>query len=286
MPYPQHVFDSWPRISKRLRGANCWLLFLDFDGTLTPIISDGSKVRLAPSVRDLLRRLAARPEVGLYIISGRTLASLHRLVRVPGVTLLGLHGWEKLGSSAPEDQLRRMRELKGWLERELPKHPGIVLEDKGLGITVHYRGAAQPAVKAAKHAVQGALAFFQPGLRILPGKKCWEFLPRIVRGKGAATRELLAGAQNGTLPVYIGDDVSDESAFAVLRRGLAIHVGGQSGTKAKYWLRDPDEVKTFLERLEEIIAVRSAHRKGKRPELTAPPAANWKAAASASSASH
>jgi len=228
-------------------------LLLDFDGTLTPIARNRTKVRLQPSVRRVLRRLAAHPKVQVYVISGRSLASLRQVVRVPKVRLLGLHGWERLGVTLPPEQTRLVREAKRWLEQQLPPSSGISLEDKGFGVGVHYRGAAPSAARRAKRCVFRALERFQPGIRLLEAKKSWELLPEAIRGKGATTQELLTKVRNRALPIFIGDDVSDESAFAVLRNGLAIHVGGWSQTKAKYWLRNPEEVREFLERLEAAI---------------------------------
>jgi trehalose-phosphatase len=88
----------------------------------------------------------------------------------------------------------------------------------------------------------------------LAGKKIWELLPAAIAGKGPATRRLLAKHPRRALPIFIGDDASDELAFAVLRDGLTLHVGGKNGTKAKFWLRDPAEVREFLERLEGVIS--------------------------------
>jgi trehalose 6-phosphate phosphatase len=99
---------------------------------------------------------------------------------------------------------------------------------------------------------------FQPDLRLLKGKKIWELLPRAIVGKGPVTQSLLAGFPVDTLPIFIGDDTSDESAFAVLRHGLAVHVGGQTKTKANFCLRDPGEVREFLERLEAVISCKES----------------------------
>jgi trehalose 6-phosphate phosphatase len=88
----------------------------------------------------------------------------------------------------------------------------------------------------------------------LKGKKIWELLPRAIVGKGPATQSLLAELPADTLPIFIGDDTSDESAFAVLPHGLAVHVGGHTQTKAHFCLRDPGEVREFLERFGAAIS--------------------------------
>jgi trehalose 6-phosphate phosphatase len=235
-----------------LRKASPWLLFMDFDGTLVPIQRDPQKVKLEAAVRRVLARLAARPDARVYIISGRTLASLRRLVRVPRVSLLGLHGGERPGFSVPTDQARGIREAKSQLERQLPCSNNIRLEDKRLGLTVHYRGATPADIRRARKAVVHSLEIFRPLIRMQPGKRSWELLPVSVHGKGA--RELLKQAGNGALPIYLGDDVSDESAFAALRNGLTIRVGGRAKTNAKLRLRDPGEVSIFLRNLEAVAS--------------------------------
>ena len=234
--------------------AGRWLLLLDFDGTLVPLASDPDQVRLDPPVRQVLRRLANHPGVNVYIISGRRLANLRRFVTIPGLHLLGLHGWERPGASLPPGERRLLREAKRWLDLRLPRSPGIELEDKGLGLAVHTRGATLPAARLARHITRQARDRFHPGLHLLAGKKIWELLPAAIAGKGPATRRLLAKHPRRALPIFIGDDASDELAFAVLRDGLTLHVGGKNGTKAKFWLRDPAEVREFLERLEGVIS--------------------------------
>ena len=99
--------------------------------------------------------------------------------------------------------------------------------------------------EVAEQIMLDARDHFRPGLRLLKGKKIWELLPRAIVGKGRATQSLLAAFPADTLPIFIGDDTSDESAFAVLQHGLAIHVGGQTKTNAHFCLRDPGEVREF-----------------------------------------
>jgi trehalose-phosphatase len=228
-------------------------LLLDFDGTLVPLASDPDQVRLDPVVRQVLRRLANHPRATVYIISGRRLASLRRVATVPGLHLLGLHGWERRGVSFPRGERRLLREAKRWLAPRLPRSPGIKLEDKGLSLAVHHRGATRLAVQRARRVTRQARDRFRPGLHLLAGKKMWELLPAAVDGKGPATKWLLGKLPRRALPIFIGDDVSDETAFAVLPHGLTLHVGGKASTKARYWLRNPGEVREFLGRLEAMI---------------------------------
>ena len=91
---------------------------------------------------------------------------------------------------------------------------------------------------------------FRPDLRVLPGKKVWEVLPAEVLGKGAAVLALVAQLPQPALAVYVGDDASDESAFRALPEGLTVRVGRERFTQARFRLRNPEEVREFLERLD------------------------------------
>jgi trehalose-phosphatase len=252
------LFDSWPQVVRRLRATSRWLLLLDFDGTLVPVTDDPDKVSLDPRAREVLRRLARQRGSRVCIMSGRRLADLRQRVKIPRVRLLGLHGWERRGATLPAAQRQLLHQAKLWLAERLPALPGIAIEDKGYALAVHYRGAQLPAVRAAGQTIVAARDHFRPGLRLLKGRKIWELLPRAIVGKGRATQGLLKGLPADTLPIFIGDDISDESAFAVLRHGLAVHVGTSTKTKATFCLRDPREVREFLERLEAVISCKDA----------------------------
>jgi trehalose 6-phosphate phosphatase len=229
------------------------LLLLDFDGTLVPMIDNPDAVDLSQPTQQVLRRLARHPGSSVYIMSGRRLADLRRRVKIPGVRLLGLHGWERRGARLPDEQKQLLHRAKIWLVKNLPNLPGIRIEDKGYALAVHYRGAKQLAVKCAKQVLRAARDHFRPGLRLLKGINIWELLPQAIGGKGHATQRLLKGIPDDTLAIFVGDDTSDESAFGVVQHGLAIHVGGRR-SKAHFSLRDPDEVGEFLERLEAVMS--------------------------------
>lgn len=229
-----------------------WALLLDFDGTLVPLVNDPDQVRLDPAVRRLLRRLANHPRLTVHVISGRRVANLRKVALLPGVDVLGLHGWEKPGAVLPIDQQRSLLEAKRWLAPRLPTSRYVRLEDKGLALGIHHRGATPSAARLAKRLTLEACERFRPALSVMPGRKLWELLPAAVGGKGEATKHLLQTLPQWAQPIFIGDDASDELAFAALRNGngLTVHVGGRTKTKARYWLRNPAEVRKFLEKLE------------------------------------
>ena len=247
---PRHLFEAWPQVSRRFRSAEHLLLMLDFDGTLAPITAAPRDARPVRDVRRILGRLARRPRTRVYVISGRPLSYLQKKLNVPKVRLLGLHGWEKPGTVIPAGERRRFLQAKRWLQQRLLDRPGIELEDKGLGLAVHYGRAFPQEVSLAREAVLQILWRSNHTMRLMEGRNIWELLPAFIKGKGATSARLLAQLSRRWLPVYTGDDQSDESAFAALRQGVTIHVGGSEDTQARFWLRDPSEVREFLERLE------------------------------------
>ncbi len=241
-------------MASRLRAAKHWLLLLDFDGTLAPIGREYQSAELHPAVRPILGKLAGRRRAEVYVISGRPLAYLRRMIDVPGVHLLGVHGWERSGVPAPARARHRLLRIKRRLERSIPRVPGIEIEDKGMALAIHYRSARPADVRSARQAMMAILERLQSRVRLLEGRKIWELLPPFIDGKGATARRLLAEHQNEWLVICAGDDASDEAAFGVIRGGVTIHVGSPADTRARFWLRDPDEVRLFLERLENLIA--------------------------------
>jgi trehalose-phosphatase len=128
------------------------------------------------------------------------------------------------------------------------------VENKKLSFVVHYRGARPGAVRRAEAVLGEELERFRPQLNQLAGKKTWEILPREIEGKGSAVRSLLADFSGPVLPIYVGDDTTDEPAFGVLRQGLTVCVGPARPTRARFFLRNPVEVTSFLEKLEAEIA--------------------------------
>ena len=249
----RHMFDRWPEVAQRLQAARHIALLLDFDGTVVPIQPRPEMVRLSSPARRLIGRLAGHSRVTVCIVSGRRLADLRRRARVPGVRYVGLHGWEWDRKTPVSFEDEVFREAKRLLEERLGSLAGIRLEDKGISLAVHYRGATSGAARRTGIILHTTLKPFGSHLHVLKGKKVWEVLPPEVEGKGRAVRLLLAELPHGTLPIHVGDDTTDESAFAELRCGITVRVGRHRGSKALFYLRNPDEVVVFLRRLEAEI---------------------------------
>lgn len=250
---PDHALEQIERIASRLE-ARRLALFFDYDGTLTPIVRRPEDATLSDDMRSLLRELASRVVVG--VISGRDLADVRRMVALDMLYYAGSHGFDVTGPDGMRmqqpDALERLPELDA-AERELSDRlqgiGGAWVERKRFAIAVHYREAGSEDVPRIETAVD-AVRDSRPRLRKKGGKKIYELQPDVAWDKGRAVRWLLEtldlrGAD--VLPVYVGDDTTDEDAFeALVRDGIGIRVGSpDEPTRAHFFVRTTDELSRF-----------------------------------------
>ena len=247
--YP--LLDHWAEVARRVRASKNLRLFLDFDGTLVDFRSRPDEVTLEPEMRTRLRKVAAHPFVHVAIVSGRRRASLIQYIKVPRVQFFGLYGWEKeAGMHLPKPAMHSLSQARLILG-DLPNQaPGIFIEDKGLSLAVHFREASPATARKARSCLRRVSARFREHLYIIRASNVWELLPREIRGKGFALREILRGLRRPFLPFYLGDDVTDEAAFEALRTGVTVLAGPPRRTKARFRLSGTSEVSTFLQLLE------------------------------------
>ena len=247
----RHLFDHWRQIAPRLRAAGTVALFLDFDGTLARLRMRPDEVRLNDSTRRAIKRLAHNPRIHIWLISGRRLADVRKRTRIPGIRYLGLHGWEGRGRAPLNPETQRLLErAKRKLASQVEHLPGIRLEDKGPVFVVHHRGASDLQIGKARASVGAMMSSLDGAFRVVECKHTWEFLPAAIGDKGTAVQHELSLFGRTGVPVYIGDDATDEAAFAALPHGVTIRVGRRSLTRAKFQLRNTNEVRRFLEKLE------------------------------------
>lgn len=229
-----------------LQGAS---LFLDLDGTLLDLIDDPDAVVADDGLRALLRRLSDRLDGRLAIISGRSLAQIGKLLGsvADHLVLSGSHGCE-FSTNGTVTSLPRPAALDEAGFRFHAFHAGregMFVEEKSLGVGLHYRRA--PGVEPEARALAKDLAT-ELGLMVQLGKAMVEL--RVPGGdKGFAIHHLMASApMAGTLPVFAGDDVTDEAGFVAARElgGAGILVGGHFSTSALYTLPDPAAVRRWL----------------------------------------
>lgn len=223
------------------------LLLLDYDGTLAPIVDDPAKATPHPEVPDLLSALAER--YPLVVITGRDLETLHRLLDVR-VRAVGLHGVEhgRLGGRIERPSLSEHAGTLARLRETVPELPGVVVEDKGHAFAVHYRHASDP--DAARDALERWAETAPDTLAAIFGKLVVELRPQGISKGTAVTR--LAAEYPACTPVYLGDDVTDEDAFAALndltegRQGVTVKIG-EGETQADYRLEHPQAVLRYLQ---------------------------------------
>jgi len=239
------------------------VLFLDYDGTLTPIVERPEQADLDPRVRATLKNLSGRCTVA--IVSGRGLKDVRRHVALDGLYYAGSHGFEiegpgqeRIRSEKGSDALPQLNEAENQLRSRLAEIEGALVERKKYSVAVHYRRVAAELVEKVEKDVDEVLEG-QGGLRKGYGKKVFELQPDVDWNKGRAVLWLMAQLDLSTekvRPVYIGDDVTDEDAFRVLPgqgAGIVVHGGEERPSYARYGLVDPEEVRTFLQRLSAAI---------------------------------
>jgi alpha,alpha-trehalase len=244
-------------ISDRARGKRL-AVCLDYDGTLTPIVDRPDLALLSDRMRRTLAVLAETAVVA--VISGRDLKDIRRLVALDGLYYSGSHGFEIDGPDQTErasehgaEYLPLLDEAEGALRSRLANIDGILVERKRLSVAVHYRLVDSSNHEQVKKITDEVVAGHQ-GLRRTLGKMVYDLQPDIDWHKGKAVATLLKTLGldgDDVLPLYVGDDVTDEDAFRELRdRGLGIVVrGARRSTFATLALADTDEVQIFLEAL-------------------------------------
>jgi trehalose-phosphatase len=231
-------------------------VFLDYDGTLTPIVSHPEDALLSDSTRQTLRELAGCLPVA--ILSGRDLDDVRGRVHVDGIVYAGSHGFDIAGGGGLRRQLGAaylsvLQTAETELREALDEIPGAQLERKHFSVAAHYRNVNENDAFRVALAVD-AVAARHHELRRIDGKKVYELLPRIEWDKGKAVMWLLEALgleRENVRPIYIGDDNTDEDAFrAIEKRGVAILVSEQpQPTTARYSLKNPAEVERFLRAL-------------------------------------
>ena len=231
-------------------------VFLDYDGTLTPIVSHPEKALLSDSMRQALQSLVMQAPVA--ILSGRDLDDVRQRVNIGAIVYAGSHGFDIAGPRGLRKEmamefLLRLDMVEQELGKQLAGIAGARVERKRFSIAAHYRNANASEVPKVDRAVSEVAARHRE-LRKMDGKKVYELLPDIDWDKGKALLWLLEnqGLERAKVrPIYIGDDRTDEDAFRALEKaGVGILVSEEPRpTAARYSLKDPAEVERFLREL-------------------------------------
>jgi trehalose 6-phosphate phosphatase len=250
-----HLFKKWESIARRIRGKKQIVIFLDFDGTLVRIAPLPNAVSLQSETREVLRRLGKLPNVELVIISGRRRAELQRFIGIRNIKYMGLYGWEnKNNKKLPYLERVALAQTLVDLLAELPAYPGAWIEPKTNTFSVHIKGLTVETKRDVQQVVKKRVGLLSETLQAMINLRDVEVAPVSIGNKGMAVRKhLRKTAMRGALPIYFGDDLSDEPAFAAAGKGVSILVGKRRATRAQFFLRGPAEVTAALSRMEEMI---------------------------------
>lgn len=231
--------------------SSAFALFLDFDGTLVDIAPRPDAVVVEPGLVDTLERLRARFGGALALVSGRPIATLDDFLAPSRFDAAGLHGVERriggvLSGGGPEDH-PELRARAGRLKQGLSELQGIIIEDKGASISVHWRLADEADARAAQAVVTAIAAELGGAYKLLLGKSVGEILPADAT-KGHAIRAFCERPPySGRRAIFLGDDRTDELAFESINadRGLSVRVG-EGETIAARRLDSPRAVRALL----------------------------------------
>ena len=230
-----------------------WALFLDVDGTILKLAETPDGVALSDRVCQLLERTADALGGALALISGRSIANLDDLFSPLQLPCAGLHGLERRGADGTTHILAEaesLDHLRKPLRHLADSAEGLLLEDKGPALALHYRRAPGLADQM-RDAVDRLAGSSSQDLRVIHGKMVSEVKPRRA-DKGSAIAAFMAEPPfAGGRPVFIGDDVTDEDGFRAVNRmgGLTIHVGDSADSLARFTLPDVDSVIGWLARI-------------------------------------
>ena len=232
--------------------STAWCLFLDVDGTLLELADSPGAVAVDPELMPLIGRLRAASNGALALVSGRTIADLDRLFGDLHLPLAGMHGCERRDARgalhvAPV-AIEQLTDVREGLKRLTARHPGLLLEDKGAGLALHFLKARE-----LEHELRAEVALLAaplvPRFALLDGHAVIEVKPAAHTKDSAVTEFMQEAPFRGRLPIFIGDDETDYGGFEAVRRfdGLAIAVGPR--VKAEWWLPGPVAVRQWLGQL-------------------------------------
>lgn len=245
-------------IDERLFAKKNFTFFLDYDGTLTPIVEHPDSAKLSPQMKEVIKTLSQKFIV--TIVSGRKKEEIEKLINnVNHIIYAGNHGMDikgdKLEMTHPYAQKLSplMNKLSFELKNKLIEIDNVLIENKKFSVAVHWRQVEKKQVPKLRNIIENLIRN-NPSLRIMEGKKVFEIMPNINWHKGEAIRWIMHKLNidwRDTTVIYIGDDTTDEDAFRLIRtRGVGILVSSKpKESAADFWVSSPQKVKKLLEEI-------------------------------------
>ncbi len=265
----QYVFNVWESLYRRIRQSQNRLLLCDYDGTLTAIVDSPEMAILSDETRKLLGSLARKQGLLVGVVSGRALSDIKERVGIDSIIYAGNHGFEIEGPGIQfihplTEELGSIIHLMGTvLKRTMGRIKGVIVEDKGVTLSVHYRMVDDNQLPEVTSAFENTVSTARKlgKIKTTSGKKVHEVRPAVPWHKGNAVQlvydKFAPSRKKGrVLPVYLGDDLTDEDAFKTVNDldGISILVGeGSQVSAADYYLNSPSEVNLFLAELLKMI---------------------------------
>jgi len=258
----QHLFSVWQEVARRLKAVRRVLLLCDYDGTLTPIVEKPELAILPEKTRELLLALVTQRSFTVGVISGRAMADIRQKVGIENIIYAGNHGLEIEGpgisfiNPLAEEMRPVLRLIQQVLNKALSPIRGVFVENKGLSLTIHYRMVEEDKSDEVRNVFERVIATARSLGKVIitTGKKVYEVRPQVDWDKGKAISLLIEKygkpkVKSELLPIFLGDDQTDEDGFKVIEShgGISILVGEDTaGSAARYYLKSPSEVDEFL----------------------------------------
>jgi trehalose 6-phosphate phosphatase len=235
-----------------------WAWFFDIDGTLVEIAQSPDGIVVPGDLKPLIARLSHLADGAVALITGRGIADVDRMLPMQGLTIAGQHGLEIRSASGSMSshpvRAERLNAIRTALLNAVSRHPGLIAEYKGLSIALHYRHA--PSLASYAHRLMRTLRDrYAPDFVIQKGKRVVELKPA-GKDKGVAIREIMNDPPfAGRVPVFVGDDVTDELGFRVVNTmgGHSIKIG-PGRTNAKWRLKNVKSLRDWLQESAAMLA--------------------------------
>jgi len=250
-----YVFDHINTLINQISRSKKILLFLDYDGTIVHFKSNPLNVKLSSKVKELLKMYRENPNYELIIITGRTLHEIKDQIDIKNINYAAIHGLHIQFDTGKEKIVHQAKNVEPLLKKVKQdaqtffSNNDIFIEDKKYTIAFHYRNIPKEKITSFKNKFINIFnKYNKDNIQIMNGNKVIEARPR-TWNKGHAVDLFLNRYKSSLLPVYIGDDTTDEDAFQYLKnKGITIFVKNDSQlkTNASYWVENPDEVTKLL----------------------------------------
>ncbi len=254
----EEVLMRTRKIRKRRNIFNCIkdldrkniFLFLDYDGTLTPIVESPDKAVISEDMLSLIVKL--NETIPVAVITGRSLKNIKEIIDIDKMIYAGNHGaeiWDGdrlIAGGRLTDSKQALKKIVGELNEDLSAIKGVIVEDKGITASIHYRMVNSGEIYKMLNIFWSIADRYKDFFRITSGRKVFEIRPRGIWNKGDAVQWIWKNMDMNRTPVYIGDDVTDEDAFRVIREdGFGISIG--KSNEADYYIDSQEEVRKLLE---------------------------------------